>query len=195
VQNLSNNIKNLQTKERQMIESSNLKELPPALCTLQAKLENPSKDTKAYNYKYAQIDQILAITKPILKDNGFSLVQFPYNDGEILGVETMLMHESGEWIKGRFGSKLTKQDAQTVGSQITYYRRYSLMSVLNIAQEDDDGKATVSTKSELATDGQKKFLFSLLGQEKYNQNKVFIENEMTKAQAREKIEELNKGRK
>jgi len=43
-------------------------------------------------------------------------------------------------------SPITKQDAQGVGSAITYLRRYSLAAFACIAQEDDDANASIGAK-------------------------------------------------
>lgn len=149
-----------------MLEFSNLKEMPKELSKLQVKIKNPNRNKKAYNYYYADMDQVLECIKIPCHENGFSIIQMPYNDGEILGVETILVHNSGEFIKGKFGSKLAKQDPQSVGSQISYYRRYSLLAMFNLSQEDDDG-ATASRKTQhasapAASDKQKKFLHTLI---------------------------------
>lgn len=148
-----------------MIEFSNLKEMPVALSKLQINVKNPQRNKKAFNYYYADMDEVLDCIKKPCSDHGFSLVQMPFNDGDILGVETMLIHSSGEYIKGKFGSKLSKQDPQSVGSQISYYRRYSILSMFNIGQEDDDG-ASVSKPNEKQetkpSDSQKKFLHTLV---------------------------------
>ena len=66
-------------------------------------------------------------------------------------ITSMLAHSSGEfmafdisfpaWQDTKDGQRF---DAQTIGSAITYGRRYSYQSLLNIsAEEDDDGNATV----------------------------------------------------
>jgi hypothetical protein len=153
-----------------MIEFSNLKEMPKALSKLQVAVKNPNRNKKAYNYFYADMDEVLNCVKKPCSENGFSIVQMPFNDGEVLGVETMLIHDSGEYIKGKFGSKLSKQDPQSVGSQVSYYRRYSLLSMFNLSQEDDDGasvskstaKPTASNPVHVASEKAKKFLHTLI---------------------------------
>lgn len=186
-----------------MIEFSNLKEMPQALNLLQAKVKNPARNKKAYNYFYADMDTVLDCIRPVCNEFGFSVVQMPYNDDGVLGVETLLIHNSGEYIKGRFGSQLIKHDPQTVGSQISYYRRYSLLAIFNLSQEDDDGLAASSKKNTqqsqastfLASDAQKKMLYSLMGMEEYNKHKIFIEEKMNKTQASEKIKALQGSKK
>lgn len=186
-----------------MIEFSEFKELPKHLVALQAEVENPEKSSSGHNYQYADLDTILKKVKPIMAKHGFSVVQSGYNDGELFGVETILLHDSGEYVRGKFGSPITNgpiKGCQAVGSQITYYRRYSLLSMLNIAPEDDDGeKASYGSaasnnkkdKVELATEGQKKKIWVLLkGTDKYNQNLDYINNVMTKNDASDWIKKM-----
>ena len=186
-----------------MIEFSELKEMPKALCKLQSESRNPTRNKKAYNYFYADMDEVLDCIKKPCADNGFSVVQMPYNQDDIVGVETMLLHESGEFIKAKFGSRLAKVDPQSLGSQISYYRRYSILALFNLSQEDDDG-ASVSNKSKpqqqpqqqsqknnaMASDSQKKCLFAVMGKDEYNKHKEYLEKKMTKEQADKKIKEL-----
>ena len=54
-------------------------------------------------------------------------------------VTTMLLHESGQWIKSKLKMPIEKATAQSVGSVITYGRRYGLSAITGIAQYDDDG--------------------------------------------------------
>lgn len=175
-----------------MIEySESIKELAPALSKLQADVENPLRNKKAYNYHYADLDEVSRVTKSHLKVNGFSIVQLPFNNADMVGVETILLHSSGEYIKGWFGTKPSKTDPQSIGSLISYYRRYSILSILNLTQADDDGESASASESvELATEGQKKFLFKLLGKEEYDAHKQYIETQLTKKQAIEKIAKL-----
>jgi hypothetical protein len=64
-----------------------------------------------------------------------------------VGVETILMHASGEWIKGEpFFLPVNKADAQGFGSCATYARRYSLAAISGVAPEDDDGNAAAAAK-------------------------------------------------
>jgi hypothetical protein len=62
-------------------------------------------------------------------------------------VETILIHESGEWMSCEteilFGKK---DDAQAQGSGITYARRYGMQSFLNVGADDDDGNIASQPK-------------------------------------------------
>jgi hypothetical protein len=74
-------------------------------------------------------------------ENGLSYSQFPVMDDNRVGVETILMHESGEFIASTLMLPTGKLDAQAAGSAITYARRYSLQAIAGIPAEDDDGNA------------------------------------------------------
>ena len=90
-------------------------------------------------YTYADLGDVLAEARPKLKAHGLALVQVPTIE---FGVSTTLFHKSGQWIKF---APLKIQPAggtpQHVGSAITYARRYSILAVLGLATEDDDGRA------------------------------------------------------
>jgi len=126
-----------------MNKSESITELAKALCKVQGELKNPVRDTKAYNYKYSDLAGVWDALRSLLSKNGLSVFQSPYERDGTIGVITMLMHESGEWLLSEFGSKPSKSDPQAVGSLITYYRRYALMAVTGIAPEDDDGQSAM----------------------------------------------------
>jgi hypothetical protein len=68
----------------------------------------------------------------------------------MVSVVSRLIHISGEWIEGTISlpsGTQNRYDAQTVGSAITYARRYSYMGILGIAPEDDDGSTASGSHS------------------------------------------------
>lgn len=124
-----------------MMHSDSLGALAKALAAAQAEIENATKNAANPHFRsnYADLAEIINTTRPVLTKHGLSLIQCPgFRDG-VVELETMLLHESGEWIKSTAGAPIGKADAQGVGSAVTYLRRYSLAAVCNIAQEDDDG--------------------------------------------------------
>ena len=63
---------------------------------------------------------------------------------DLVGVESILMHESGEFVAERIFIPLTeekgKSKVQSAGSTLTYLRRYSWASILGMySDEDSDG--------------------------------------------------------
>lgn len=129
--------------------SETIAELAKALAAAQAEIENASKASVNPHFKnrYADLAEILNTSRPVLSKHGLSIVQMPFFSEGKVGVETVLMHESGQWIANELLGPCVKQDPQGVGSAITYYRRYSLAAFAGIAQEDDDAN-TASGKSQ-----------------------------------------------
>ena len=98
-----------------------------------------------FKSKYADLPSILdAINEP-LQNAGLVIVSIPDNDG----LTTLLLHsESGEYISANAIMKPVKNDPQAIGSAITYQRRYSIGSILNLNIDDDDDGNKASIKAE-----------------------------------------------
>lgn len=106
------------------------------LLKLQEEIGPIEKDTTNpfFKSKYFDINALVDTVKPILSEHGILLTQ-PIIDGV---VKTILEDvESGETRES--GIELPKDvKPQDVGSAITYYRRYTLQSLLALQAEDDD---------------------------------------------------------
>lgn len=123
-----------------MKHSEQLNELALALSKLQSEIKDAEKDTKAYNFKYADLAQILSIVRPLAAKYGISFTQHPENNDNLIGLTTMVIHTSGQWMQSTIfiPADTGKNAAQSTGSVITYLRRYSASSIFGIAQEDSD---------------------------------------------------------
>ena len=90
-----------------------------------------------FKSKYFDINGLLRHTEPLLQKNGLLLLQ-PIVDGlvysQIIDIETGDKVESSMLMS-------TLSDPQKMGSAITYYRRYTLQSLLGLQAEDDDANA------------------------------------------------------
>jgi len=129
--------------------SEQIDQIFAALAAAQVELSAPSKNRVArvktksgyeYKYNYADLPAIIEAAKPIGKQ-GIGYTQIPYNDGDNIGVITILGHKSGQWIRGTIAAKPDTERlaaVQAAGSIITFLRRYSLACMLGIAAEDDD---------------------------------------------------------
>ena len=127
-----------------MKHSESIKELATALAKAQGELEGAKKDSANpfFKSKYADLSSVVDAIKASFPTNGLSYVQTVVTAEHGVGVETMLMHSSGEWLRGEpFFIPVNKSDAQGFGSALTYARRYSLSAVAGIKAEDDDGNA------------------------------------------------------
>ena len=128
-----------------MNSSTEIKDLAAAMAKFQAELKPAIKgNTNPYfKSRYADLQACWHCCREALVKNGLSVVQGSReSNGEIVTVDTRLMHASGQWIESSLTMKPAKADPQGVGSAVTYARRYALSAILGIvADEDDDGNA------------------------------------------------------
>lgn len=90
-----------------------------------------------FNSKYADLASIVQTIKPTLSQNGFAYTQRLISlASDQADVQTVLLHESGEYISSSVGVKA--QTPQALGSAITYARRYGLSALLGLTPDDDD---------------------------------------------------------
>ena len=113
-----------------------MKELLSALANVKKEVGKLSKTetNPFFKSKYFDINSLIEQVEPLLDKNGLLLLQ-PILNGvvtsEIYHVETA-QKVSSEINLG------TITDPQKLGSAITYYRRYTLQSLLGLQAEDDD---------------------------------------------------------
>ena len=129
-----------------MRKSDSIAELSKALAKFQSEVKQPLKDKNNpfFKSKYVPLENVVEAITQEAPNHGLSFVQWALNDEQgRVGVATMLMHESGEWIE--FDSvhmKADKETAQGAGALITYLKRYSLSAVFGItSDQDDDGNS------------------------------------------------------
>lgn len=139
-----------------MERSESIKNLACALSKFQREAGKIKKGetNPFFKSRYASLANILdAIMEP-LTSNGLSVSQFPSGEN---GLTTILMHDSGEFIAETYFMKPVKNDPQSLGSSITYQRRYSLGAILGLnIDDDDDGNKASGLKNETKTaSGQK----------------------------------------
>ena len=127
--------------------SDSIKNIAAAQLAVQKEIKDISKDSTGYGYKYTSFDKLVQYLRPLLANHGISFIQMPtgdkYDDGKgTVGLQTLYMHaESGEWITNVIKSPVAESKGmntyQSIGSAITYFRRYSLSSFVGIASEED----------------------------------------------------------
>ena len=123
------------------METEQINETYAALVSVQSKLRNP--ENTALNpflkNKYAPLNSILNLVRPILLEKGLMVMQNTGGcDGELY-VQTLIIHEGGGVVGGdKLYAQVDSAKPQSMGSAITYLRRYQLCSMLGIAGEDDE---------------------------------------------------------
>lgn len=137
--------------------SESLTHIAEALALVQAEIKNPIKNQTNKGVqgapKYANLEDTLQdYVRPVLSQHGMSVFQsIKTDESGRVGVCTVLLHESGEFIEGDYvfceikipvnkeGKEVLTQ-GQATGVNITYLRRYSLNAALGInGDKDDDG--------------------------------------------------------
>lgn len=129
-----------------MNKSESISQLAAALFKAQSEFEGVEKSTENtfLKSKYADLAACLDASRKPLASNGLSVVQLPSFSEGMVKVESVLLHDSGEWISSELAMKPVKDDPQGIGSTITYARRYLLASMLGLAQKDDDAEARLN---------------------------------------------------
>lgn len=151
-----------------MEHSEQINELANALAKAQGEIRNAHKDSNNpyYNSKYADIAEVWDSCRNQLSSNGLSVFQGNEEKGEDTYLVTMLMHNSGQWIKSKIkiplpkageaveynkaGKEIKKNMFQVIASGMTYLRRVTLSAAVGIAptdKTDDDAEScNISSK-------------------------------------------------
>ena len=126
--------------------SSETNEIFKAFAAFQGELDNANKVKQGHGYEYADLAECINTAKPFLAKHGLAVAQ-------MLGMSqsgkqtmiTMLTHSSGQYFSSEFemveavlAGGSGKNPAQTLGSAITYQRRYAYAAIIGLAQEDND---------------------------------------------------------
>lgn len=153
---MSNFIEQTLNSSTQMIETSpEVGKIFSALGQAQADFPIVEKTSVNPHFKnrYADLATIIELANSKLPAHGLSYSQIPSADSQIVSVTTMIVHgESGEWIRGTLSMVARDARPQSVGSTVTYCRRYALQSMLGIGtgEEDDDGEAGMGRSAQYA---------------------------------------------
>lgn len=116
-----------------------MKQLLSALCEAKKEIGAITKDSKNPFFKsnYFDINKLIQQVEPILSKHKLVLLQ-PITNGQVL---TQIYHVDTGDVVGSSMTLIELNDPQKMGSQITYYRRYTLQSLLALEAEDDDGNS------------------------------------------------------
>lgn len=114
--------------------------LMTALAGFQTDCPTIEKSKTGYGYKYAELSTIIETIRPILKKHKMGFTQHMIGSDVL---RTIVFHfESGEFIQTDTtipsGVELKGMNLfQTDGAKFTYYKRYSITSILGIVSDDD----------------------------------------------------------
>lgn len=141
-----------------MKTSESIKNISAALLKAQKEMEGAKKDSSNpfFKSKYSDFNAVLEACKGPLNDNGITILQphrvDMFEGSSFMVVETILLHESGEFISGETKVEVAKQnDPQALGSAQSYAKRYGLQSIVALPSEDDDGESAMNRGNKSAS--------------------------------------------
>jgi len=129
-------------------KSEKIDKLAGALAKVQGELDGAKSDSTNpfFNSSYADLHTVIKSSFPYLSKHGLSVSQGNEIIPGAVCVTTLLMHESGQWLRSKIKVPMPKVDAQGVGAACTYGRRYGLSAIVGVAQHDDDGNSIRKTE-------------------------------------------------
>ena len=102
----------------------------------------------SYDYRYADLADILKIILPKLSAQGIAVLQPLVRNDKMLTLTTLLVHKSGQFFQSH-GVRISETgDPQDFGSQLSYARRYDFCAMVGVSPDED-------TDSRLATDNKR----------------------------------------
>jgi hypothetical protein len=124
-----------------------INEIAAALAVAQGHMGAALKDSENPHFRssYADLASVVDAVRPHLSAVGIAIVQLPdisKETGEVR-VCTALVHKSGQVLSCTLSATVKDLSPQSIGSAITYLRRYGLMAITGIAPDDDDGEAAM----------------------------------------------------
>lgn len=143
-ESLDNNLTNQVIKNSTVYRrSDSIAKLSLALSKAQGEMEAALKSSvnPHFSSKFADLAECWSASRPALSRNELAVIQIPHTVDGKLWLETTLSHSSGEYITGSMMLLHDRPTMQSLGSSITYARRYMLAAMVGITQDDDDGNA------------------------------------------------------
>jgi len=153
-----NDLKSARVNVPQPAKSDALNELSAALAKAQAEMmvAGMNAENPYFKVKYADLAAIIKASRPALTKHNLAVIQqlLPNDDGQNI-LHTILLHASGQWIESRMRVVPPKNDIQTLGSYITYLKRYAYASLIGVvsSHEDDDGEVAMVEARQIIAKG------------------------------------------
>ncbi|MFA5753703.1 MAG: ERF family protein, partial [Bacteroidales bacterium] len=98
-----------------MSKSESIQLLAAALSKAQAEMPAIKFDSKNPFLKndYASLGAIIAGARPVIAKHGLSVSQLTFGEDGVAGVETVLMHASGEWISNSISMPIGEEKGKS----------------------------------------------------------------------------------
>lgn len=123
-----------------IFKSESVANLAQALSMAQGEIQSAQKDARNphFNNTFASLKEVRQACQAPLSKHKIAITQIPQFSETEMWLETVLMHASGDWIMSRYPIRPTRNDPQSLGSAITYAKRYAMSAMVGIVADDDD---------------------------------------------------------
>lgn len=200
IKRLEAELKKAQGQKEAKHESEECGKLYESLAKAQMEMEIAKMDSSNpfFKSKYADLTSIMKASRPYLAKNGLSVIQRILPGSNVSYLYTRLGHASGQWIESRVLIDPMKKDIQSLGSYITYLRRYSYGAIVGVvsSDEDDDGEVAMSSTRVATSDKSagkiSKAQLQILSEELKGQEDLL--EEVLKVAGISKLSDLKQGR-
>ena len=117
--------------------------LAQAMLDFRVNVDSVTKDSTNpyFNSGYTSYNAVRETINPTLDMLGIVVIQAPMilEGIDVLNTKVYMAHNPSDFICSNIRLLMPKSDMQQLGGAITYAKRYSLVSLFGLAEEDDDG--------------------------------------------------------
>lgn len=131
-------------------QSAETNEITEALAKAQGVFSSVHKaktaDAGSFSYSYADLSDIISMLRKPLAENGLAISHSTASGPHGLELTTKLLHSSGQWLSTAL--PVGGDTPQSLGSDLSYMRRYGISMVCGVAVSDDDDGAARTAEIE-----------------------------------------------
>lgn len=130
-----------------MKRSDQLEKLFIALIKAQSEMPLAGKESKSNYGKYADLRSVVESSRAILCKNELCVFHTFNHESDGLYLTATLGHSSGQYITSKIKISPPRADIHSLGSYITYMKRYTYAAITGVivGDVDDDGEAAMDT--------------------------------------------------
>jgi hypothetical protein len=136
-----------------MQKSDTIGQLTLALSKAQGIMSHAAKDAKNPHFKstFSSLASVIDCVRPALVAHELAFWHDVRCDDVTVTVGCTIAHSSGEWIRSEFSARAKDAQPQSIGSTVSYGKRYTLQALAGVASadEDDDAERATSRKPAL----------------------------------------------
>lgn len=143
VMNLRDSSKDSYSISNTHLMSDDIRQLAQAFLQAKQSMGGAKKNSKSNLHKYANLTAVYEAVEEALFSNNIIIWHFAERlDENDLVLHTRLIHSpTGQFIQDTRPMKSEKPGNQGIGSANTYMRRYAVLNLCALGDEDDDGEA------------------------------------------------------